>query len=138
MLEKIDSGYIYEDTVDFEKVKNYLNAINNNKIDNSELLQKRIETFTKLVRTNLENDTVSLHQIFELFTNQYQPNVLFNSSYFLNELKQTLNKATIRFINQHVQEEAKSYIRELEETLTFKILDNFKVLLAAFIYQMRI
>ncbi|GAB6593584.1 hypothetical protein C2L96_22350 [Bacillus cereus] len=132
LLEKIDSGYIYEDTVDFEKVKNYLNAINNNKIDNSELLQKRIETFTKLVRTNLENDTVSLHQIFELFTNQYQPNVLFNSSYFLNELKQTLNKATIRFINQHVQEEAKSYIRELEETLTFKILDNFKVLLAAF------
>lgn len=131
LLEKIDSGYISEDTVDFEKVKTYLIAINNN-VDNSELLQKRIRTFTQIVQTNLENDRIALHQVFELFADQYQPNVLFNSPYFFKELKKTLTSIDRKFISENVQEEAKYYVRIVEETLTLKILRNIKVLLAAF------
>ncbi|MEC3525525.1 KAP family P-loop NTPase fold protein [Bacillus paranthracis] len=126
LLEELDLNDFSMDSLNFERVKEYLAAINHT--TDGEMLQKRIELFTQMVQKAIEENKIAIHQVFELL-NKPQRNILIKSPYFFKEINKTLQTTENVFSDNKVQEVARYYLKDMEWILISTITMSLRQLL---------
>lgn len=129
LLEELDLNDFSVDSLNFERVNEYLAAINHT--TDGERLQKRIELFTQMVKKAIEENKIEIHQVFELL-NKPQRNILIKSSYFFQEINKTLQTTENVFSDKRAQEAARYYLKDMEWILISNITMNLRQLLKVY------
>ncbi|MED2183043.1 P-loop NTPase fold protein [Bacillus wiedmannii] len=126
LLEELDLNEFSVDSLNFERIKEYLAAINHT--TDGERLQKRIELFTQMVQKAIKENKIAIHQVFELL-NKPQRNILIKSPYFFKEINKTLQATENVFSDNKAQEVARYYLKDMEWILISTITMSLRQLL---------
>jgi hypothetical protein len=130
LLEEIDSNTILNTPpIDYEKLKQYLEAINySSEGTDYDLSLRRVKIFTYITKTMVENGLLKIEELSSLLGKSNR-NVLIESPHFIGELNHILNHPSVEFNSQKEQTVSLHYLSNVEASLIFNNENNLLMIL---------